>query len=315
MMKRNTYLPYTGLVIGILAVSTAAILIRFAQTEVPSFVIAAGRLTISSLLLAPIALKQIAGRVQSLCKNEKVLLILSGVFLGLHFATWITSLEYTTVASSVVIVTTAPLWVAVLSPVLLKEKSTRWAIVGLAVSLLGSVIVGLNSACSWDGTKLSCLSLLSFKPGRMMIGNLLALAGAFLSAGYLMAGRKVRNSLNLVSYAFSVYSIAALILVSLVLVFRQKIIGYSPMMYVWIFGLAIIPQLIGHSSFNWALKYLPATLVSIALLGEPVGTVILSYLFLKESPTILEIVGGILILLGIMIVSLKQSSTSLTPET
>ena len=87
------------------------------------------------------------------------------------------------------------------------------------------------------------------------------------------------------------------------------------MMYVWIFGLAIIPQLIGHSSFNWALKYLPATLVSIALLGEPVGTVILSYLFLKESPTILEIVGGILILLGIMIVSLKQSSTSLTPET
>ena len=87
------------------------------------------------------------------------------------------------------------------------------------------------------------------------------------------------------------------------------------MMYVWIFGLAIIPQLIGHSSFNWALKYLPATLVSIALLGEPVGTVILSYLFLKESPTILEIFGGILILLGIMIVSLKQSSTSLTPET
>ncbi len=314
-MKKNGYLSYVGLLIGILAVSTASILIRFAQTEVPSFTIAAGRLTISSLLLAPFALKQFKSQLQALRKYEKNLLILSGIFLGLHFATWITSLEYTTVASSVVIVTTAPLWVAVLSPLFLKEKSTKWAIIGLAVSLLGSVIVGLNSGCTWDVTKLSCDSLSSINSGRMMIGNLLALAGAFLSAGYLMVGRKIRNSLNLVSYTFSVYSIASLILICLVVIFRQKTIGYSPITYLWIFGLALIPQLIGHSSFNWALRYLPATLVSIALLGEPVGTVILSFLFLKESPTILEIVGGVLILVGITIVSLKQSSTSISLET
>jgi drug/metabolite transporter (DMT)-like permease len=312
-MKRSTYFPYLGLIIGILAVSTASILIRFAQTEVPSFVIAAGRLTISSLLLAPFALKQIKGRMQILSNKERFLLVLSGVFLGLHFATWITSLEYTTVASSVVIVTTAPLWVAVLSPLLLKERSTKWAMVGLVVSMLGSVIVGLNSACTWDGTKLNCESLFSIKSGKMLFGNILALAGAFLSAGYLMVGRKVRNSLDLISYTFSVYSIAALILLCLVVIFRQTIIGYSPITYLWIIGLAVIPQLIGHSSFNWVLRYLPATLVSIALLGEPVGTVILSYLFLKESPTILEIVGGILILVGITIVSLKQSSSSISP--
>jgi drug/metabolite transporter (DMT)-like permease len=112
--------------------------------------------------------------------------------------------------------------------------------------------------------------------------------------------------LNLVSYTFVVYAIAALVLVTLVIITGETIMGYSKATYLILLGLAIVPQLIGHTSFNWALKYLSAALVSIALLGEPIGTVILSFTFLKEVPTVFEIVGGVLILLGIFIASQKQ---------
>jgi drug/metabolite transporter (DMT)-like permease len=141
----------------------------------------------------------------------------------------------------------------------------------------------------------------------MFIGNLLALAGAFFSAGSLMVGRRVRNSLSLISYTFVVYTVAALVLISLVIITGQTVLGYSTNTYLWIITLAVIPQIIGHSSFNWALKYLSAAVVSIALLGEPIGTVILAFIFLKESPTIFEVVGGILILMGIFVSSRGNS--------
>lgn len=142
-------------------------------------------------------------------------------------------------------------------------------------------------------------------------GNLLALTGAFLSAGYLMVGRKIRDELHLTTYIFIVYSVAAVTLLLLVLVSGQKLTGYSPVQYIWLLALALIPQLIGHSAFNWALKYLSAAYVSIALLGEPVGTIILAYFFLREHPTWLEILGGILILLGIGLATQKRKLKSM----
>lgn len=302
-MKKTIISPYLGLILGIIAVSTASLLIRLAQVEAPSFVIAAGRMIIASALIGIFTSAKLREELPRLPRKTTILLIMAGIFLGFHFATWITSLEYTSVASSVVIVTTAPLWVAIFSPLFLKEKITKWIIIGLMVSLVGSVIVGLNSACTITMSQLVCQTIFTFTSGRMFIGNILALLGAFFSAGYLIVGRSTRNSLSLTSYTFVVYSVAAFILIILVILSGQSIAGFSQNTYFFIIALAVLPQLIGHSSFNWALKYLSAAVVSIALLGEPIGTVILSYLFLKESPTILEIVGGVLILCGIIISS------------
>lgn len=230
-----------------------------------------------------------------------MLLVLAGVFLGSHFATWITSLEYTTVASSVVFVTTAPLWVALLSPIFLKEKLSGWTAVGLVISLLGSFIVGLSSTCTISDQRLVCSGFNNMFSGRYFIGNMLALAGAFLSGGYIMMGRKVRNSLSLPIYTAVVYGVASIVLILLVSLTGTRVTGFAPKSYLWIIALALIPQVIGHTAFNWALKYLSAAYVSIALLGEPVGTVILAALLLHELPTTLEILGGILILTGITV--------------
>jgi drug/metabolite transporter (DMT)-like permease len=299
----RSFPPVVILFIGILAVSSASLLIRFAQSEVPSLVIAAYRLSLAALLVAPFCFKVFRKEVLPASLKTKGLLLLSGTFLALHFAFWITSLEYTSVASSVVLVTTAPLWVALLSPVFLKEKLSKWTLVGLAVSLAGSVVVGLSSNCEFSDGGFVCENFGAGFNKRFFIGDLLALAGAFLSGGYLMVGRKVREHISLSSYIFSVYSSAAILLVLFALLSGQKLFGYSGKVYIWLIALALIPQVIGHSSFNWALKYLPAAYVAIALLGEPIGTVILTMIFLKESPMLLEVIGGVLILVGIFLAS------------
>jgi drug/metabolite transporter (DMT)-like permease len=297
---------------GILAVSTASIFIRFAQADAPSFVIAAGRLLLATLILAPFAIKRTIQELKIANRRTFVFLGLAGLFLGLHFASWITSLEFTTVASSVVLVTTAPLWVALLSPLFLKEKITRVILIGLVISLSGSILVGVNGLCNVTQGAIQCINMSVMFEGKTFWGNLLALAGAFLSAGYLMVGRRVRNSFSLVTYTFIVYGVAAVVLLLLVLVTDQKLGGYTTNTYLFILALAIVPQLLGHSSFNWALKYLSAAFVSIALLGEPVGTVILAYFFLSEKPALLELVGGVLILIGIAVASRTRKKEEIT---
>lgn len=298
--------PLIVLFVGILAVSSASLFIRLAQREAPSLVIAAFRMTIAALIVFPFCYKQFISEIRSATVQTKRLLLLSGLFLAFHFASWITSLEYTSVTSSVVLVTTAPLWVALLSPIFLKEKVTRWILAGLAISLIGSVIVGLSSSCVFQAGRFVCEGLTQTLHTRSLIGNGLALAGAFLSAGYLMVGRKVREHVSLSSYIFSIYSISAIVLIVLVLVSGEKVTGYSSDIYLWMIALALIPQVVGHSAFNWALKYLSAAYVSIALLGEPIGTVILTMLFLRENPSILEVAGGILILIGIVAATQSQ---------
>lgn len=304
--KKPISSPLFGLFIGILAVSSASLFIRFAQKEAPSLVIAAFRMALAALVVAPFCIRKFRTEIRKATRKTRLLLLLSGVFLAFHFAIWITSLEYTSVASSVVLVTTAPLWVALLSPVFLKEKITRWIVFGLVVSLTGSIVVGLSSSCGFNDGHLTCQNIAATFHGKAFLGNAMALAGAFLSAGYLMVGRKVRKHVSLSSYIFSVYSVAAIVLLLLVLLTGQKVSGYSAPTYLWMVALALVPQIIGHSAFNWALKYLSAAYVSIALLGEPVGTVILTMLFLRESPTVLELVGGILILAGIVLATRSQ---------
>jgi drug/metabolite transporter (DMT)-like permease len=292
-----------ALLAAILAVSAASIFIRFAQADgAPSLVIAALRLTFATLLLAPIALTRHRDEIYNLTRSELSLGLVSGLFLAVHFATWISSLEYTSVASSVVFVSTGPLWVALLSPILLNERLTRAAIVGLALALFGGTIIGLSDACVWK-SGFQCPELSQVLHGRAIWGNFLALCGAWAISVYLIIGRKVRAKLSLIPYIFLVYGISAAVLMIFMFAAGQKPFEYSASAYGWILLLAVIPQLVGHSTFNWLLKYLSATVVAVTTLAEPIGSAMLAYVFLKEIPAPTVVVGGALILTGIYVTS------------
>lgn len=303
----KTLHPVLATLAGIVFVSTASLFIRFAQTEASSLVIAASRLTIASLVLVPLALIRNSQAPVHLTAQEWGKGLLSGLFLALHFAAWITSLEYTSIASSVVLVTTTPLWVAILSPIVLKEKIRKAVVIGLVASVAGGVIVGLANACQWTGGELTCQA--QGLTGQAMWGNALALFGAWMAAGYMLMGRQLRKKLDTVSYTALVYGTAAGILLGVVILKAEPIFSYKPETYIWLVALGLIPQLLGHSLLNWALKYISAAYVSLTLLGEPIGTSILAYIFLRESPTLLEGVGAVLILLGIVIGSVRRSAT------
>lgn len=304
--QRLRFVLPLAILMAILAVSTASIFIRFAQAEAPSLVIAALRLTFATLLLAPIAWTRHRAELSRLTRREIVPGIFAGLFLAAHFATWISSLEYTSVASSVVFVSTGPLWVALLSPLLLNERLTRAAVIGLGIAIVGGVLIGLSEACTWNGG-LRCFDLGQALQGRAMWGNFLALIGAWTVSGYLILGRKLRaTSVSLIPYIFLVYGVAALALIATMLAARQSPFGYRPQTYGWIFLLAAFPQLIGHSTYNWALRYLPASLVAVTTLGEPIGSAILAFFLLQETPTAIVIGGGVLILTGIYLASRSE---------
>jgi drug/metabolite transporter (DMT)-like permease len=292
---RRSTLAFT-LLGGILAVSTASIFIEFAQNAgAASIVIAAFRLTLATLVLAPLALTRYSSQLRQLRKTEWLLALLSGLFLALHFSVWVTSLQYTSVASSVVLVSTTPLWVALLSPLVLHERVGKAAAIGLVLALLGGALVSLSDACSWQAGSSSG----GFFAGNALLGDFLALAGAWMAAGYMLVGRKLRARMDLVPYIFVVYAMAAILLVAFMAGLRESPLGLSPITYLWLVMLAVVPQLLGHSIFNWSLKYIPASIVSITLLGEPVGSTILAYFLLQQQPGWSKIGGAVLILLGI----------------
>jgi drug/metabolite transporter (DMT)-like permease len=306
--QRPVLPPILVIGVGILAVSTGSLFVRYAQSTTPSIVVAAYRLGLATLFLAPLALSRHRSGLRQISGDERRLIAASGVFLALHFATWITSLEYTSVASSVVLVSTAPLWVALLSPLVLKEPLTRAILVGMGLALFGGVVVGISDTCMFTGGRLVCPPIAEFIQGEAFLGDLLALAGAWMAAGYLLIGRKLRVGMSLIPYIFLVYGMAALTLLLIVLIAGQSLSGYPPQSYLWLVLLALVPQLVGHSSFNWALRYLSAAFVAITLLGEPIGSTILAYFLLQETPTPLKIFGAILILAGIIIASRTEKT-------
>jgi len=173
----------------------------------------------------------------------------------------------------------------------------------MALALAGGIIVGVSDVCAWNGTGFTCPSLGEFLQGQAFWGGLLALVGAITAAGYLLIGRGLRSRVSLVSYVFVVYGVAAVFLVLIMFAAGLPAFGYPAVTYLWFVLLAVFPQLIGHSTYNWALGYLSAAYVSIALLGEPIGSTILAYILLQETPTPLKIFGAILILAGIYIAS------------
>jgi drug/metabolite transporter (DMT)-like permease len=278
---------YLLLPIGIIAVSTASIFIKLC--EAPSLSIAAYRMVLASLMLIPFAGFQKSW--QGWKKKDLIWLMFSGLLLGLHFAFWIASLKYTSVASSVVLVTTHPIFVGIGAWVFLKEKPKPKLILGILLSVLGSAVIG------YGDMTLSKEALM---------GDGLSLLGAIAASGYFLVGRKMRKSQSLLSYIFPVYSTSALILILFALVFQKPFFGYPSSTYLYLFLLALIPQLVGHTAFNWALKYLPVSMVAVAILGEPIGSTLLAYFILHEGLTPWKILGGIFILAGILIALRKE---------
>ncbi len=267
MPPRRSTLAFT-LLGGILAVSTSSIFIVWAQNAgAPSIVIAAFRLTLATLVLAPFALTRYGSQLRQLKRKEWLLALLSGFFLALHFSVWITSLQYASVASSVVLVSTTPLWVALLSPLVLHERAGKATYIGLVLALLGGTVISLSDACTWQAGSVICPSTVTFFGGTAFLGDFLALSGAWMAAGYMLVGRKLRAQMDLIPYIFVVYGMAAILLIGFMAGLRESPLGLSPIIYLWLVLLALVPQLLGHSIFNWSLKVHPG----FARLCHPFG--------------------------------------------
>ncbi len=301
MEKHPNILAAAVIALGIVSISTAALFIRYAQSDgVPSLIIAAARMVIAALFMAPFVLLRNRSEIRTIDRRTWLLLSASGLLLAIHMACWVASLELTSVVTSVVVVTSAPLWVGLFTVLFLKEKIRSSLIIGMAIALCGGVIIGVNqylantTAGNMLGTRISPW------------GIALALIGAVCSAGYLVIGRAVRKTLSLGVYICIVYGISGVFLVIAATGSPLSLRHLPRSALLWIVLLAVIPQLIGHSSFNWALKHYSPVLVSIALLGEPVGAGVLALIFLQEIPTWLEGVGAGLILIGIAVAIVSE---------
>jgi drug/metabolite transporter (DMT)-like permease len=283
-----------GLGTGIVAISCASIFIRLAQAQgMPALSIAAWRLVFACAVLLPWALTQYRDEILAIPRRELGLLAVSGVFLGLHFATWIASLDYTSVASSVVLVSLGPVFVGIGSWLLLGERPGMGTILGLGLATAGSIVIG------WGDLG---------HGGNHLLGDVLALAGAAFVAGYLMIGRRARGHLSLTTYVAVVYGVAMVTLLVLVQVWGQPMLGFTPAAYGWAAALGLVPQLVGHSTLNWALRYLSATMVAIVTLAEPIGSSLLAYFLLHESITPSTALGGVLVLTGIVLASRAEGT-------
>jgi drug/metabolite transporter (DMT)-like permease len=287
--KSPLFNPSLALVSGVLAVSTGAIFARLA--DAPALVIAAYRLGLAALVLAPIALWKAREDFARLTPKDFLLALLSGFFLALHFAAWISSLDFTSVANSVVLVTTNPLWVALLSPLIARERIAPMALIGILVSVIGGIIIGAGVFAI--GSK-------------ALIGDGLALAGSVCAAAYLLIGRALRRKLSLLPYIMMCYGSAAVILWILVIASGLPVGGFSRGTYAAFWSMALISQLIGHTSYNWALRWFSAGLIAVSLLGEPIIATILAYFLFGEGLNWPKFVGMPLILAGIYVAVLSE---------
>jgi drug/metabolite transporter (DMT)-like permease len=283
--------------VGLVAISLASVLIKLCQA--PSLVIASYRLILASLFYQALAMSRRSIAWKTITPRQWTLAIGSGLFLSLHFCTWITSLQYTSVASSVVLVQTAPVLVAVGSHFFFKERASVVLIAGIALSLAGGAVIGYYD---FQGAHSS------------LRGNLLAFMGAVGAAGYLLIGRKLRAQWDTVMYVSIVYSVSALATLLVTLGSGQPLYPYSAGTWLLFILIAFFPQVIGHTTLNWALKHFSATTVSIMTLAEPIGASMLAYLVLHEQVGWIKVLGGAVILSGILLTLLAERKLENTHE-
>ena len=277
------------LILGVSAVSTSAILVRLA--DAPGLAVAFYRCLFASLILVPWAFLRHRGALGRLSRRERWLLVASGVALAAHFASWIPAIGLTSVAASVVLVQTTPVWVAIIGPAI-GERTSRGAVLGIVVALAGTAIIVAGDL--GEGTN-------------VLLGDVLALAGGLFAAIYFLLGRHIRQRVPVVPYTATAYSVAAGGLALMMLVAGTPFTGYEPRQWALFAAMTLGPQLLGHTVFNLLLGQVSATVVSVALLAEPVGATLLAVVFLDEVPGLQTVLGGLVVLGGVFLALRAES--------
>ncbi|MFT5223874.1 MAG: drug/metabolite transporter (DMT)-like permease [Glaciecola sp.] len=298
----STSTVIAGLATGVIAVGYSAIAVRYAiEGGAGPVAVAFWRSFVGALILAPAAARS-RRKSAPLSRERQRQIVAAGVFLGLHFALWLSSLEYTTVASSVTLVTMSPIFVALLARRVLGETVSRRAWIGMGITIAGALAIGLADGAAVDLGR------------RALFGDLLAFLGALAVAGYMVMGRSVRRDVSVSTYASGAYGVAAAILLPAALILDQALWGYQAQAWWAILAIIIGPQLLGHTIFNTLLSTVSATTVAIVVLSEPVLSTLLAWLLLTELPAPLFWVGAPIVLIGVTIASTGQRRRSADEE-
>jgi len=277
------------LAVALVAISCAAVFVRLA--DAPGVVVAAWRMLLAASLLAPLTLRAL--RRTPLTPATRWPTVAAGVLLGVHFATWISSLSYTTVAASVSLVSTTPLWVALLAWAFLRRAPTLSMLLGTLLAVAGGAVIAFGDLVGATRAPSGPSPLL---------GDTLAVVGAIALAGYLLLGRTAqRRGLAIDAYAGVAYAVAALVLLPLPALFDIAYLDYPAATFGWILALALVPQLIGHTGINFAMRHLDPTRVAVATLMEPVGAALLAALVFAEVPTPVTLLGAAALLTGVFV--------------
>ncbi|MGM8366221.1 DMT family transporter [Virgibacillus sp. W0181] len=284
-MRFPPFNPYIAIVVGVLSVSASAVLVKLASGA-PAAIIANYRLLFAVIIMAPYILLKHRHEFRLIHTKDWLLSILAGVFLALHFILWFESLNYTSVASSVVLVTLQPIFAFLGTFLFFKERFSFGAIISMIIALFGSTII------SWGDFQIS---------GMALFGDILALLGAIMMTGYFLFGQKVRRRLSLMTYTFIVYGIGSLTLIGYNVVLQNSFIGYPTDHWIYFLILAIFPTFFGHTLFNWALKWVSTSTISMGIVFEPVGASILAYFILDEHITYAQWLGGSIVLFGLFL--------------
>lgn len=312
--------PFAGLVVAVLAVSTSAILVRF--SDAPSLVKAFYRVLFNVSLLAPVALARSRDELRGLPRRDLLWAGVAGVALAVHFASWFESLAWTSVAASVTLVQAQPLFVVLGAWALLDERVTPGVVAGIGVALVGMATMTLGDLVLPDA-----LLLLAERTGfdgfaavydgpadpdltgeSPLYGDALALVAAVAAAAYVLAGRSLRQRVSLIPYVTVVYVVCAAVLLALTVARGHPLFDYPPREWTLFLGMAVVPGVFGHTVLNWALGYLESSVVSVSLLGEPVGSTLLAVVLIDEIPTPATVVGGLVVLAGISLTAKRQSA-------
>lgn len=281
-MKTSYAKAYLALAIGIITVSISAIFVRLA--DAPSSVTAFYRMFFSVLLMAPLFMMKYRHELKKIRKRDWTYSIIAGFFLALHFVLWFESLRFTSVASSTVLVTLQPLFAFIGTYIFFKEKLSFRAIISGILAVVGSFVI------SWGDFRIS---------GFALWGDILALIACLLVTVYLLFGQDVRSRLSLITYTFIVYGVSSVTLFLYVLVSGDSFVSYDNTQWMYFILLAIFPTLLGHTMFNYALKWVSTSVISITILFEPIGASILAYYLLAEKIFSYQIIGGVIVIIGI----------------
>ena len=282
-MGNEKTMPYVAIAIGVISVSLSAIFVKLSSAE--SAVIAFYRMLFSVLIMSPVFLLKYKSELKLLQKRDWIFSIVAGVFLAFHFILWFESLNYTSVASSTVLVTLQPIFAFVGTYLFFKEKVAFQSIVAVIVAISGSLLI------SWGDFRIS---------GAALYGDGLALIACAFITGYLLFGQDVRKRLSLMTYTMVVYSVSTITLFFYVLFMGQSFGPYESNDWLLFVMLAIVPNLLGHTLFNWSLKWVSTNTISIAILFEPVGAAILAFFIFNEKLILSQVIGGIIVILGIL---------------